>query len=68
MDVSTVSSTSSSYTPPAQPQRGEEAQAAKKPEPKAESKESVQQAAPEQPKPVVNMSGQKTGSIVNTSA
>lgn len=68
MDVSTVSSTASSYTPPAQPQRSEQPQAAKSAEPKPVNKEIVQPANAEQPKPVVNMNGQKTGSIVNTSA
>lgn len=70
MDVSTVGSTTttSSYAPPAQPQRNEQVQATKSAEAKPEDKESVQKAAAEQPKPVVNMNGQKTGSIVNTSA
>lgn len=70
MEVGSISSTISTFTPPAQGQRSDQAQRAERPEsPPAQAERSERARNDEQrPAPVVNAQGQRTGTIVNTSA
>lgn len=69
MEVGSISSNTNAFAPP-QGQRSEQTQRAERPEsPPAQTQRAERTRDEEQrPAPVVNAQGQRTGTIVNTSA